>query len=49
MAIDINIKKTFKICLVVVNEFSVLLLRVKTEKPGIRLEQNICRKKKHEV
>ena len=49
MAIDISIKKTFKICLVVVNEFWVLLLGVKTEKPGIRLEKNICQEKKHEV
>ena len=32
----------------VANEFWVLLLGVKNEKPGIRLEKNICRKKKRQ-
>ena len=44
-----SIKRTFKNCLVVVNESSVLLLGVKYEKLGIRPEKNICEKKEDKI
>ena len=47
--INISLKETSKICLVVANEFWVLLLGVKNEKLGIRLQKNICPKKKDEI
>ena len=37
-----NIKRTSKIYMMFVNEFRVLLLGVKNEKLGMRLEKNIC-------
>ena len=43
--INISIKRTSKFCLLVVNQFWVLLLGVKNEKLGITLERDICRKK----
>ena len=39
MEVNISIKKTSKISLVVVNRFWVLLVGVKNEKLGIRLEK----------
>ena len=51
ITVDMNIciKGTLKICLLFVNEFWVLLLGVKNEKLGIRLEENICRKKEDKI
>ena len=49
MTIDINIsiKRTSYICPVIVSEFQILLLGIKNEKLGIRLQKNICQKKEN--
>ena len=49
MYINISIKKTSKICLVVVNEFWILLLGVKNEKLGIRPEENMPEEKRQNL
>ena len=45
MNINISIRRSSKICLVVVNEFWTLLLGVKSKKLGIRQAINKCQKK----
>ena len=46
---NISIKRTSKICLVVVNEFWVLLLGVKNEKLGIRLGKHMPLKRRQNL
>ena len=47
--INISIKRTSKICLLVVKKFWVLLLGIKNQNLGTALEENVCRKKEDKI
>ena len=47
--INLSIKRTPKISLVVVNESSTLLLGVRNQELGIRRQKNTCRKNEDKI